>query len=132
LWAGIKLGASATEVGLLLAAETTVSFVVRPIAGVLADRRIMGNTACSGDTEVVPCGAWRPAGTGMPRGGMPAPCVSGIVLGSGPLFMPGPVAASIGWPTSRFQWEVGGANIGYGVAAVMAPSLLITLYLATG
>jgi hypothetical protein len=63
---------------------------------------------------------------------MPAPCVSGIVLGSGHLFTPGPVAASIGWPTSRFQWEVGVANIGYGVAGVMAPSLLITLYLATG
>jgi hypothetical protein len=35
--------------------------------------------------------------------------VSGIVLGSGHLFM----ATSIGGPTSRFQWEVGLANVGY-------------------
>jgi hypothetical protein len=40
----------------------------------------------------------------------------------GHLFMPAPVAASIGWPTSRFQWEVGLANVGYGVAGIMAPS----------
>ena len=48
--------------------------------------------------------------------------VSGIALGSGHLFTPAPVAASIGWPTSRFQWEVGPANVGYGVAGVMASS----------
>jgi hypothetical protein len=42
--------------------------------------------------------------------------VNGIALGSGHLFMPVPVAASIGWPTSRFQWEVGLAGVGYGVA----------------
>jgi hypothetical protein len=47
--------------------------------------------------------------------------VNGIALGSGHLFMPQPVAASIGWPTSRFQWEVGLANVGYGVVGVMAP-----------
>ncbi|WP_212822126.1 MFS transporter [Polymorphospora rubra] len=39
LWAGIALGASATEVGLLVALELAVSVVVRPIAGVLADTR---------------------------------------------------------------------------------------------
>lgn len=39
LWAGIALGASATQVGLLVALELAVSVVVRPIAGVLADTR---------------------------------------------------------------------------------------------
>jgi hypothetical protein len=38
--------------------------------------------------------------------------VNGLVLGSGHLFMPQPVAESIGWPTGRFQWEVGLANVG--------------------
>jgi hypothetical protein len=57
--------------------------------------------------------------------------VSGIVLGSGHLFMPAPVAASIGWPTSRFQWEVGLANVGYGVTGVMAPSFGREFWLAT-
>lgn len=33
--------------------------------------------------------------------------VSGILLGSAHLFTPAPVAKAIGWPTSRFQWEVG-------------------------
>jgi hypothetical protein len=57
--------------------------------------------------------------------------VNGIALGSGHLFMPVPVAASIGWPTSRFQWEVGLANMGYGVAGVMAPSFDRGFWLAT-
>ena len=57
--------------------------------------------------------------------------VNGIVLGSGHLFMPAPVAESIGWPTSRFQWEVGLANLGYGVAGVMAPSFDRGFWLAT-
>ena len=57
--------------------------------------------------------------------------VSGIAPGSGHLFMPAPVAASIGWPTSRFQWEVGLANVGYGVAGVMAPSYGRKFWLAT-
>jgi hypothetical protein len=48
--------------------------------------------------------------------------VSGIIFATGHLFMPVPTAASIGWPTSRFQWEVGLANLGYGVAGVMATS----------
>jgi hypothetical protein len=57
--------------------------------------------------------------------------VNGIVLGSGHLFMPAPVAASIGWPTSRFQWEVGLAGVGFGVAGVMAPSFDRGFWLAT-
>jgi hypothetical protein len=61
--------------------------------------------------------------------------VSGIVLGSGHLFMPARVAESIGWPTSRFQWEVGLAGVGFGVAGVMASGFdrgfLIALYVAT-
>ena len=48
--------------------------------------------------------------------------VNGILLGSPHLFTPGPVAKAIGWPTSRFQWEVGLAGVGYGVAGVMAPA----------
>ncbi|WP_410655564.1 MFS transporter [Amycolatopsis sp. lyj-112] len=38
LWVGSQLGASAAAVGALTALETLVSFVVRPIAGSLADR----------------------------------------------------------------------------------------------
>jgi hypothetical protein len=57
--------------------------------------------------------------------------VNGILLGSGHLFMPGPVAKVIGWPTSRFQWEVGLASVGYGVAGVMAPAFDRGFWLAT-
>jgi hypothetical protein len=57
--------------------------------------------------------------------------VNGIALGSGHLFMPAPVAAAIGWPTSRFQWEVGLANLGYGVAGIMASSFGREFWLAT-
>ena len=39
LWAGIALGASASQVGLLVAAELLVSVLVRPLAGRLADSR---------------------------------------------------------------------------------------------
>ncbi|MBB5953931.1 MFS family permease [Saccharothrix tamanrassetensis] len=38
LWAGVALGLGATEVGVLMAVEMALSVVVRPIAGVLADR----------------------------------------------------------------------------------------------
>ena len=38
LWAGAAIGLSATEVGLLMAVEMACSVVVRPLAGVLADR----------------------------------------------------------------------------------------------
>ena len=57
--------------------------------------------------------------------------VNGIITGSGHLFMPAPVAESIGWPTSRFQWEVGLADLSYGVAGVMAPSFDRGFWLAT-
>ena len=57
--------------------------------------------------------------------------VSGILLGSAHLFTPAPVAKAIGWPTSRFQWEVGLAGVGYGVAGVMAPSFDRGFWLAT-
>lgn len=39
LWAGIALGAEASEVGFLVAAELIVSVLVRPVAGWLADTR---------------------------------------------------------------------------------------------
>jgi hypothetical protein len=57
--------------------------------------------------------------------------VSGIVFSSGHLFMPAAVAESIGWPTSRFQWEVGLANLGYGIAGVIAPGFDRGFWLAT-
>ena len=57
--------------------------------------------------------------------------VNGIITGTGHMFMPAPIAASIGWPTSRFQWEVGLADLSYGVAGVMAPSFDRGFWLAT-
>ncbi|WP_410665670.1 MFS transporter [Amycolatopsis sp. lyj-84] len=48
LWVGSQLGASAAEVGALTALETLVSFVVRPIAGSLADRFDRGRVAAAG------------------------------------------------------------------------------------
>ncbi|MEU6645250.1 MFS transporter [Saccharomonospora sp. NPDC046836] len=48
LWAGSQLGASAAEVGALTALETLVSFLVRPLAGVLADRVDRGRLAAVG------------------------------------------------------------------------------------
>jgi Family of unknown function (DUF6790) len=41
------------------------------------------------------------------------------------------VAKAIGWPTSRFQWEVGLAGVGYGVAGGMAPAFDRGFWLAT-
>ncbi len=38
LWVGSQLGASAAAVGALIALETLVSLVIRPVAGALADR----------------------------------------------------------------------------------------------
>ena len=57
--------------------------------------------------------------------------VSGLVFATGHLFMPGLVAAGIGWPSSRFQWEMGWANAAYGVTGVMAPSFDRGFQLAT-
>ncbi|WP_181771969.1 MFS transporter [Amycolatopsis pittospori] len=48
IWVGSQLGASAAEVGALTALETLVSFVVRPIAGSLADRYDRGRVAAAG------------------------------------------------------------------------------------
>jgi len=57
--------------------------------------------------------------------------VNGIITGTGHMFIPAPIAASIGWPTSRFQWEVGLADLSYGVAGIMAPSFDRGFWLAT-
>src|SRR5215510_13913992 len=57
--------------------------------------------------------------------------VSGILLGSAHLFTPEPVANAIGWPTSRFQWEVGLAGVSYGVLGVMAAAFDRGFWLAT-
>jgi hypothetical protein len=57
--------------------------------------------------------------------------VNGLITGSGHMLMPAPVAASIGWPTSRFQWEVGLADLSYGVAGIMAPGFDRGFWLAT-
>jgi hypothetical protein len=57
--------------------------------------------------------------------------VSGILLGSAHMFSPEPVAKAIGWPPSRFQWEVGLAGVGSGVAGVLAPFFDRGFWLAT-
>jgi hypothetical protein len=46
--------------------------------------------------------------------------MNGILLGSGHMFVPVPIAESIGWQPSPFQWEVGLANVGWGVVGVTA------------
>jgi hypothetical protein len=46
--------------------------------------------------------------------------MNGILLGSGHMFTPAPVAQGIGWATSPFQWEVGLANVATGVLGVTA------------
>lgn len=49
--------------------------------------------------------------------------INGIVAASGHLFFPKPVAASIGWAEGGpFQWEVGMANLGLGVAGMISPA----------
>jgi hypothetical protein len=58
--------------------------------------------------------------------------VNGIVSGCGHLFFPDPVADSIGWPRrTPWQWEVGLADLGYGVLGVMAPAFDRDFWLAT-
>jgi hypothetical protein len=57
--------------------------------------------------------------------------VNGIITGTGHMFMPAPIATSIGWPTSPFQWEVGLADLSYGVLGVMAPAFGREFWLAT-
>ena len=56
--------------------------------------------------------------------------VQGFVTGSGHLFFPDPIASSIGWQKSPFQWEVGLANISYGVLGVMSGLFGSTWWLA--
>ncbi|PRX96337.1 MFS transporter [Allonocardiopsis opalescens] len=48
LFAGVGLGASATEIGVLLAVELVLSVLVRPLAGVLADRHERSTVAAVG------------------------------------------------------------------------------------
>jgi hypothetical protein len=49
--------------------------------------------------------------------------VNSLIVGSGHLTMPGPIARSIGWPAgSPFQWEVGLAGVLIGVLGVLSAS----------
>jgi hypothetical protein len=57
--------------------------------------------------------------------------VNGIVAGSGHLFFPEPIAASIGWAPSPFQWEVGLAGLGWGVLGVLCSNYGTEFWLAT-
>jgi MFS family permease len=67
LWAGLALGASATEVGVLVALEMAVSVVVRPLAGVLADARERRHVAAAGAAAYgLACAAYALAGAGEP------------------------------------------------------------------
>jgi hypothetical protein len=53
-----------------------------------------------------------------------------FATGIGHMFYGPPIARSIGWQPSPFQWEVGGANLGIGVAGVMASSFGTDYWLA--
>ena len=57
--------------------------------------------------------------------------VNGIMTGSGHMFRGPDVAKSIGWAPSPFQWEVGLADLSYGVLGVMAGSYGRGFWLAT-
>lgn len=58
--------------------------------------------------------------------------VTGIMTGCGHLFFPDPIADSIGWTRgSPFQWEVGLADLSYGVLGVTASSYGRGFWLAT-
>jgi hypothetical protein len=49
--------------------------------------------------------------------------VNSLIIGSGHLTLPDPIARSIGWPVGNpFQWEVGLAGVLIGVLGVLAPS----------
>ena len=55
-----------------------------------------------------------------------------LIVGSGHIFMPDRIAASIGWPKGNpFQFEVGLAGISYGVLGVLASSYGHQWWLAT-
>jgi hypothetical protein len=53
-----------------------------------------------------------------------------FAAGVGHMFYGPPIARSIGWQPSPFQWEVGGANLGIGIAGVMAGSFGTEYWLA--
>ena len=58
--------------------------------------------------------------------------VNGFVTGSGHLLMPDPIADSIGWPRQTpWQWEVGVAALGWGIAGVLCPFFDRPFWLAT-
>lgn len=57
--------------------------------------------------------------------------VNGIMAGSGHLFAGPQVAQAIGWQPSPFQWEVGLADVSFGVLGVMAGSYGRGFWLAT-
>jgi uncharacterized protein DUF6790 len=58
--------------------------------------------------------------------------VAGIIGATGHLLKADDVARSIGWPTgSPFQWEVGVADLGWGVLGVLSPAYGRGFWLAT-
>jgi hypothetical protein len=58
--------------------------------------------------------------------------VAGIIGATGHLLKPDDVAQSIGWPPgSPFQWEVGVADLGWGVLGVLCPIYGREFWLAT-
>ncbi|MEV0678805.1 MFS transporter [Actinosynnema sp. NPDC050436] len=64
LWAGLALGLGATEVGVLTAVEMAVSVLVRPVAGVLADRcERRGVAAVGALLYAVSCAGYAVAGS---------------------------------------------------------------------
>lgn len=66
LWAGAALGLSPTAIGALVAAETFVSFLVRPVAGVLADRLRRTRVAAAGAVVSAVALAGYATATGFP------------------------------------------------------------------
>ena len=58
--------------------------------------------------------------------------IQGFIYATGHMFFSDPVAESIGWPKdSPFQWEVGLANLSYGVLGVLASGRTMDWALAT-
>jgi hypothetical protein len=57
--------------------------------------------------------------------------VNGAILASGHLFQPARTAASIGWPTSPFQFEVGLTNLLLGALGLMTGWFDRDFWLAT-
>ena len=58
--------------------------------------------------------------------------VTGLMVGSGHMFFPDPIAESIGWAKGTpWQWEVGLASVSVGVLGVLATSYDTDFWLAT-